>query len=523
MINTARLLWFAAACMALAACAPPPTPAIPVTGDESRSAIVGEMVGTVSGKASPQETLAPVSLGFRLGVGGQVQTGADAKARLDFSDQSILRLAGNSSYTLDGVETQSNGTLLTRITLITGTLWASLTGGELQVNTPVGVASVRGSFALFQFDPANQLLRLDCIEGSCAAGGAQLGNLERLVLSPTGSLRQTLAAQDVQAFVQENPESARVVSTLTAAPPASATATSSGTPTAVPSATEAATATSTPSPTETFTPPLPTALTLTPGFTVLGVHRVQPGDTITCIGRGYGVVPEAIILANALQPPYALAVNQPLNIPAVRWNAITQGPVCRTQFRSPYPGLPTSTLTPTPTKTGTSTATVTPSVTPTLAGTATTGPTPTATGTATLTGTPTITVTPSPTVSPTRDPKLDFGWSVQNVTLNGTNPATVAPGAVVTVKLDYQIWNAQGCPACIDQLVVGIGAAGQYCAYDGIPNVHPGASGTHTGTLRAPDAPGTYTVTVGYDLQFGCADALRRFTGGTTIGTIIVQ
>lgn len=518
MINTARLLWLAAACAALAACAPTPTPAIPVTGGESRSAIVGELIGAVSGKASPQETLAPVNLGFRLGVGGQVQTGADAKARLDFSDQSILRVASNASYTLDGVETQADGTLSTRVTLGFGVLWASLTGGELQVNTPVGVASVRGSFALFQFDPANQLLRIDCIEGSCAAGGAQLGNLERLVLSPTGSLRQTLTAQDVQAFVQENPESARVVSTLTAAPPTAASATSSGTPTAIASATEAVTSTPTPSPTETLIP-----LPLTPGFTVLGVHRVQPGDTITCIGRGYGVVPEAIILANELQPPYALKVNQPLNIPAVRWNAITQGPVCRTQFTSPYPGLPTSTITPTPTKTSTSTATVTPSVTPTLAGTATTGPTPTATSTATLTGTPTSTVTPSPTVSPTRDPKLDFGWSVQNVTLNGTNPATVAPGAVVAVKLEYQIWNAQGCPACIDQLVVGIGAAGQYCAYDGIPNVHPGASGTHTGTLRAPDAPGAYTITVGYDLQFGCADALRRFTGGTTIGTLIVQ
>jgi hypothetical protein len=100
---------------------------------------------------------------------------------------------------------------------------------------------------------------------------------------------------------------------------------------------------------------------------------------------------------------------------------------------------------------------------------------------------------------------------------------TVAPGVTVTVKLDYQVWNGQGCPACIDQLVVGIGPTGQYCAYDGIPNVHPGASGTHTGVLRAPEARGTYNVTVSHDLQFSCADALRRFNGGTTIGTIIVQ
>ncbi|MGQ0604242.1 MAG: LysM peptidoglycan-binding domain-containing protein, partial [Anaerolineales bacterium] len=445
-MKAARLLPIVLTIVMLTACTATPTPAIPITGGDPQSAVVGEMTGAVSGKSAPQEPIVPVQLGFRFGVGGQVQTGADSKARLDFSDLSILRLAANSAYTLDGVETQSDGTLLTRITFSVGTLWASLTGGELQMNTPVGVASVRGSFALFQFDPANQLLRLDCIEGSCSAGGAQAGNLERLVLSQTGSLRQTLTAQDVQNFVQENPESARVVATLTAAPPA--TATSSGTPTRAPSATVAAstTHTATPTPTETLIP-----LTLTPGFTILGVHRVQPGDTLTCIGRGYGVVPEAIILANALQPPFSLAVNQPLQIPAVRWNAITPGPVCRTQFRSPYPGLPTSTVTPTATLTPTSTTTPTPSITPTRNGTATFGPTPTASSTPTLTSTPTNTSTPSATVSATRDPNLDFGWTVQNVTLNGTNPVTVTPGAVVTVKLDYQVWNAQGCPACIDQ------------------------------------------------------------------------
>lgn len=333
--------------LVLSACAPPATPA-PTAVADPRSAIVGEFSGTVNGRASAAEALAPVTIGFQLKVTGEVQTGEASKARLDFSDQSILRLAANSSFVLQEVSAAENGGVFTQLELAFGKVWASLTGGALEVKTPVGVASVRGSFAVIQFvpgDPANpddDLMVIDCLEGSCTAGNAivveQAGNLERLVVGRTATLRQQLTQADVEAFLRENPESTRLVATLTAAPPATLT------PTATASATTAATATATNTPTpaasETSTPVPATA---TPA--VLGAHVVRSGESLLCIGRGYGVAPEAIAAANNLDPAAQLRVGANLNIPAVPWTAITPGPTCAPQFQSPYRGLPPSTAT----------------------------------------------------------------------------------------------------------------------------------------------------------------------------------
>jgi hypothetical protein len=150
--------------------------------------------------------------------------------------------------------------------------------------------------------------------------------------------------------------------------------------------------------------------------------------------------------------------------------------------------------------------------------TATLPPTETATLTATVADTATATATS------TTDPTQGFGWSVSNVSLNGGgNSITVSPGGQFRVQLDYQVWNAVSCPSCIAQIVIDLSNGARYCAYDSIPGVYPGALGTNTITLNAPDVPGAYTLQAGFDLQFSCADAMNRFTGGTVIGTVTVQ
>ncbi len=85
---------------------------------------------------------------------------------------------------------------------------------------------------------------------------------------------------------------------------------------------------------------------------ILGQHIVQKGETLYCIGRGYGVVPSAIAEANGLSAFAFLSVGQVLKIPAVQWSPIPPGPVCKPQFPPP----PTATPTP-PTATPTATAT----------------------------------------------------------------------------------------------------------------------------------------------------------------------
>jgi len=330
-----------------------------------RRATLGDLVGQVQGKRNAAEPLALVALGFMLESGGEAQTGDNSRARLDFDDDSIVRMAANSAFVLQDVQPQSDGRLLMRLQLTFGKLWVSLTGGEIQVETPVGVATVRGSFALFQYDPATQLLRLDCLEGQCAARNqavnAQLGNLERIILGQQNSLRQTLIDADVQSFLQENPESGRLIAILTAAPPATATP-NNATPTATvgPAAsTPASIAPVAASSTATQALPL---ITLSPSLdvTIAGTHVVRGGETLNCIGRGYGVLPTAIAAVNAINASANLTVGQNLRIPAVQWTAITPGPVCTPQFQSPFPGLPA-----TPTITTTATPSATPSVTPT--------------------------------------------------------------------------------------------------------------------------------------------------------------
>ena len=291
----------------LAACGSPATPAAPepVTPANPRSAAVNEIINIVEARPSSAETFAPATIGFTVGTGGQVQTGVESKARLDFSDGSIVRLAPTSSFILQGFAT-SDGQSVRHLQLLFGKIWASLLGGALEIETPVGVATVRGSFAVFQYapgdpgDPDDDLLVVDCLEGSCAAGNAtgivQLGNLERLALNNKGSLKQTLTAADVGDFLRNNPESLGLAATLTAAPPATDTppppaATPTHTATAAPP-----TETSPPPPTATATAPTPAqaAVITPPTFTppptlnvaILGQHIVRAGETLNCIGRG---------------------------------------------------------------------------------------------------------------------------------------------------------------------------------------------------------------------------------------------
>jgi LysM repeat protein len=115
-------------------------------------------------------------------------------------------------------------------------------------------------------------------------------------------------------------------------------------------ATATAAATAQPSPTPLPRAPYPgIGVTLSvaqlPPAPILGIHVVQPGDTIVCIGRAYGVLPAAIAQANWLSQTFSITPGQALNIPAVQWPDISDGPICAAQFQSPFPGLAVATAT----------------------------------------------------------------------------------------------------------------------------------------------------------------------------------
>lgn len=164
-----------------------------------------------------------------------------------------------------------------------------------------------------------------------------------------------------------------------------------------------ATALATVTPLASATPVLPTSAAATAGA-IAGTHIVQQGDTLFCIGRGYGVLPLAIAEANNIFMDTVLAVGQSLLIPAVRWEDMGAGTTCQPQFQPPFAGLPPSTAT------TVGAATV-------VAATATTVP-PTAAAS----------VTPSPTVAvPTVSVPDTRGVELINITQPGTASRVLSP------------------------------------------------------------------------------------------------
>jgi hypothetical protein len=281
----------------LAACGSQPATAPTATGapqEQARSATLSEVVNVVEARPAEAESFAQASDGFVLEVGSQVRTGQASSVRLDFSEGTIVRISQNSSFGVKRLDTSANNPL-TRLALETGKLWVSLTGGTLEVETPIGVASVRGSFAVFEYDPGDpddptdDVLVIDCLEGTCTAQNQNFdetaGNLEQIVLSNGGEelTRIVLTGEDVQEFINNNPEvGAAIVATLTAAAPTATTpptntATSLPTDTASPVPTDTATTapTDTPLPPPTRTP----AATSTPANTPTPEATALPSCT----------------------------------------------------------------------------------------------------------------------------------------------------------------------------------------------------------------------------------------------------
>ena len=160
----------------------------------------------------------------------QLRTGVASWARLDFMDGSSVRMGPSTVVVLDQLGSTEPDPL-TRLKFSDGILWVSLTGGQLALQTPLGVAEMRGSYAEFLYQPDTDsagnpadVLTIRCIEGTCTFdsghGLITLGNLQQLVVSHGG---QTIAgpsdldASYVRDFVANNPGSSGVVPSLTAA------------------------------------------------------------------------------------------------------------------------------------------------------------------------------------------------------------------------------------------------------------------------------------------------------------------
>lgn len=352
------LLVLLAACGARPTVAPTETPTstleIVPTQPGFSLAILNEAVNLVQTRPGEGEAFTNGKTGDALQPGAQLQTGSSSQAKLDYSTTSTLVRFGPQTLATLRERGNRDGSVLDHLTLANGKIWISLNWGLFEVETPVGVVTITGSFAVVDYRPGStatfedDVLVVDCIEGHCtlSRGGtsAELKSLERFELTQASLVRSPLNDADVSAFVQMNPESTRVVPTLTAGAP-----------------------TATPTDTPTITPTPSVTPTITPTPTITGT-------------------PTRAATATRTRAPTAAPTRTPTRTVSP---TITRTPtVTLTRTITPTRTATTSGATGTATATATRTITVTPTITAT----------PTPSGTPTVTNTPTATLTPTPTL-----------------------------------------------------------------------------------------------------------------------------
>ncbi|MEN8242802.1 MAG: SdrD B-like domain-containing protein [Chloroflexota bacterium] len=146
----------------------------PESATPGPSVVLNDLAGEVLSRQADQE-FSEAEDGYLLYLNGQVQTGSNGRARLDFEDGTIVRIGPSSLFTLEEIEETEDGTLK-QLFLEFGQVWVVLVGGELEVDTPAGVASVRGSYLSVWQDPVTGETYATCAEGDCVmfSGGVEI-------------------------------------------------------------------------------------------------------------------------------------------------------------------------------------------------------------------------------------------------------------------------------------------------------------------------------------------------------------
>lgn len=197
--------------------------ALMVTGCQTKetpstlSARLSEFSGVVELRQAGEDAFTTVNPDSTLQVNGQVQTGDDGRVRLDLSSGTIIRVAPSSLFTLLANE-EVEGGLATKIRLEIGKIFIILSGGSADVETPSGVASVRGSYMKVEVDPETLDIYVTCLEGNCSAsnpaGTVNFTNGEKVILfhrdpetgNWTAPTVEPMTPGEFQEWLESNPE-----------------------------------------------------------------------------------------------------------------------------------------------------------------------------------------------------------------------------------------------------------------------------------------------------------------------------
>ncbi len=155
--------------------APTPSPsAAPTAASASApesAALLMELVNIVNSRLDASSEWAEAFESQSLVQGGGVRTGEESAARIDLASGSIVRLAAESDFQLEALPVAIDNPI-TRLLLSSGKVFIALSGllndETVEVETPVGVASVRGSILGVVLDTETGSVVVGGLEGHCS-------------------------------------------------------------------------------------------------------------------------------------------------------------------------------------------------------------------------------------------------------------------------------------------------------------------------------------------------------------------
>ena len=286
-----------AAVQPLAAASPAPTLSLAppeATPTPSHTAALSELLNEVKARPSAEVDWQAAEVGQMIHAGGGVRTGDESRARLDISDGTIIRMAADSEFELNELSGQGDEAV-TKLALTVGKVWAGVTEalglGTFEIETPVGSATVRGSFMSVEFFEATGQMVVTCLEGQCRLTSAtgkstDLTDGQQAEIPEAGqdpSPAQPMDAAQYADWAQNFPEAP--VPTATPSP----TPRPTDTPAPQPTATLAPQPTDTPVPPPTR-PPAPSIVHLLPDG--CSPNPVQAGNLVIGMGVGRWKTPE---------------------------------------------------------------------------------------------------------------------------------------------------------------------------------------------------------------------------------------
>lgn len=183
------------------------------TAIPAREAVFSEIKNNVSARISSENEFVTAFIGMGILPSGKVETGIDGRARLDLLPEgTIIRVGPNSSFTMTEID-KDDSEPKTRIELFFGKIFILLRGGSFEVNTPAGIASVRGSLLSVEYNPEEKTVKASCLEGHCALENAG-GDVVELIAGEFSYIEdghppispERIDREEIQEWLDEIPE-----------------------------------------------------------------------------------------------------------------------------------------------------------------------------------------------------------------------------------------------------------------------------------------------------------------------------